>query len=52
MKNIIVEFLSATDTPIGLTKFGQNKVVPLRLFDLKSDTPPKYSIYYHEYFTK
>ena len=47
MKNII-NFLSFTDIPIGLANFSQTKIVPLRLLDLKSDTPPKYSIYYHD----
>ena len=48
MKNITVNFLSFMDVPIGLSFFGETKVVPLRLFDLKNDTSPKYSIYYDD----
>ena len=45
MKNI-ADFFSYTDIPIGLKEFRTAKIVSLRLIDLKSDTPPKYSIYY------
>ncbi len=48
MKNVIINFMSATDVPVGLTRFNQERITPLRLFDLKSNTPPKYSIYYHD----
>ena len=52
MKNVITNFLSPMDVPVGLSNFSQGRIVALRLFDLKSDTPPKYSIYYHDSYTK
>ena len=52
MKNVLSYFLSPIDVPVGLTNVNQGKIITLRLFDLKSDTPPKYSIYYQDSLIK
>lgn len=52
MKNVIVDFLSPVDVPVGLTNFNAKRIITLRLFDLKSNTPPRYSVYYRDSFLK